>query len=70
VVKSLKDKLRQRYNVSVSEVDMQELVGRCHLAIITVSSDKVDAEKRLNAAGELLDQTVDIQVVDRTITWL
>ena len=70
VVRSIKDKLRQRHNVSVAEVDHQEKLGRCHLAVLTVSSSRRDAEGRLTAAEELISSNLEIQVIDRNLQWL
>jgi uncharacterized protein YlxP (DUF503 family) len=38
-LRSIKDKLRSRFNVSVSEVDYQELWQRASLAVALVGSD-------------------------------
>ena len=45
VLKSLKARLRQRFNVSVAEVDYQDKWQRCRLAVVMVGSDRrsVDA---------------------------
>jgi uncharacterized protein YlxP (DUF503 family) len=58
VVASLKDRLRHKFNVSVAEIDHQDLWQRATLAAVTVSSDHVQAEKVLlgveeEAAGQL-----------------
>jgi uncharacterized protein YlxP (DUF503 family) len=50
VVKSLKDRLRVRFNVSVAEIDGQDSWQRSVVAAVTVSSDKVRAEQVLTAA--------------------
>lgn len=39
VVKSLRERLRQRFNVAVAEVDAQNLWQRAELAIVTVSGE-------------------------------
>ena len=70
VVKSIKDKLRQKLNVTVAEVDHQEKLGRCHLAIVTISSSKRDAEGRLAVAEEMVFSNLEIQVIERQLTWL
>ncbi|MCB2198970.1 DUF503 domain-containing protein [bacterium] len=70
VVKSIKDKLRNKLNVSVAEVDHQEKWGRCHLAVVTISSSRRDAEGRLTVAEQIVDENLEIQVTDRQRTWL
>jgi len=49
VVKSLKEKLRGRFNVSVAEIDDMDLHNSAVLAVATVSSSRPFAEKVLQA---------------------
>ncbi len=49
VVKSLKDRLRDRFNVAVSEIEGMDSWQHSVIAAVTVSSDRVFAEKVLNA---------------------
>jgi uncharacterized protein len=49
VVKSLKDRLRDRFNVSVAEIDGLESWQNSVLAAVTVSNDRVRAEQVLQA---------------------
>ena len=46
-VKSLKDRLRSKFNVAVAEIDHQELWQRGTIAIVTVSGDRAHAEQVL-----------------------
>ncbi len=49
VVKSLKDRLRERFNVAVAEIDGLDSWQHAVVAAVTVSNDKVHAEKLLNS---------------------
>ena len=51
VVQSLKDRLRNKFNVAVAEIDYQDLWQRAAVAAVTVSSDHVHAEKVLRSGG-------------------
>lgn len=58
VVRSLKDRLRNKFNVSVSEIDDQDLHNSAVIAAATVSASRPFAEKVLasveeEAAGQL-----------------
>jgi uncharacterized protein YlxP (DUF503 family) len=46
-VKSLKDRLRSKFNVAVAEIDHQDLWQRGVIAVVTVSSDRAYAEQVL-----------------------
>jgi uncharacterized protein len=49
VVKSLKDRLRERFNVSVAEIDGLDSWQSSVVAAVTVSNDRVRAEQVLQA---------------------
>ena len=49
VVRSLKDRLRGKFNVSVAEIDDMDLHNSAVLAVATVSSSRPFAEKILQA---------------------
>ncbi len=50
VVKSLKDRLRERFNVSVAEIDFLDSWQNSVIAAVTVSNDRIRAEQILQAA--------------------
>ena len=52
VVKSLKDRLRRKFNVSVSEIDDQELHNSSVIAAVTVSPSRPFAEKVLQSVEQ------------------
>ncbi len=49
VVKSVKDRLRNKFNVSVAEIEDMDLHNSAVLAAVTVSSSRLFAEKVLQA---------------------
>jgi uncharacterized protein len=49
VVKSLKDRLRERFNVAVAEIDHLDSWQNSVVAVATVSNDRVHAEQILHA---------------------
>ena len=49
VVKSLKDRLRERFNVAVAEIDHLDSWQSAVVAAVTVSNDRVHAEQVLQA---------------------
>ena len=53
VVKGMKDRIRSRFNVSVAEVDSNDLWQRATLGVACVSNDRAHA-------GEVLDKVVDL----------
>ena len=52
ILRSLKDRLRGKFNVSVSEVDHQDLWQRAQVSVVTVGSDEKFLHKVLEEASE------------------
>ena len=70
VVKSLKDRLRGKFNVAVSEIDYHDLWQRGLIAAVTVSPDQARAEEVLqNVEREASSQLGPI-LVGATTEWL
>jgi len=61
-LKSVTDRLRRKFNVSVSEVEYQNLWQRSVLALSTVNTDRKHADSTLSKALELLEGEGDLQV--------
>ncbi len=58
VIKSLKDRLRTRFNVSVAEVDHLDKWQRATLAIALVSTDHSHIESRFESLSAFIDQEI------------
>ena len=56
IVKSLKDRLHDRFNVSAAEVDHQDLWQRAALAAAIVTGDARHAEEVLTACDTLVQR--------------
>ena len=56
VVRRLKDRLRSKFNVSVSEVDHQDLWQRSQVSVVTVGPDETFLQKVLQEAAEEADR--------------
>ena len=52
VVRGLKDRLRGRFNVAVSEIDFQDTWQRSTVAVVTVSQDQKRVEEVLQRVEE------------------
>ena len=69
-VKSLKDRLRTRFNVSVAEIDYQDLWQRGLIAVVTVSPDQARAEQVLQGVEHDAAQLLGPILVGATTEWL
>jgi uncharacterized protein YlxP (DUF503 family) len=70
VVKSLKDRLRHKFNVSVAEIDFQDLWQRGLVAAVTVSSDRTNAEMVLQSVENEVSSILGPILVSATLEWL
>ena len=70
ILKSLKDRLHQRFNVSVAETDHQDLWQRAELTCSVVATDRRHAESVLTAADRLVAESGFVRIIDSTITLL
>jgi uncharacterized protein len=64
VLRSLKDRLHRRFNVSVSEIDHQDLWQRARLAIVTVSNDVAVVHSVLSHAQGLVQGDPRVELLD------
>ncbi len=70
VVKSLKDRLRSRFNVAVAEIAEQEMWQRAVLAAVTVSSDRKTAEEVLQRVEEDASGMLGPMLVRADLEWM
>ena len=70
VVRSLKDRLRRKFNVAVAEIDYQELWQRAAIAAVTVSCDHSYAEKLLQSVEEEAASLLGSELASTNVEWL
>ncbi|MBY6036050.1 DUF503 family protein [Fictibacillus nanhaiensis] len=70
VVQKAVNRLRQRLNLAVSETDFQDLWQRAEISMVTVSSDKIIAEKELQRALAIITSITELEVTESNVEWL
>ena len=70
VVKSLKDRLRAKFNVSVAEIDYQDLWQRALIAVVIVSADHAHAELVLQTVEREAVELLGPQLVGAVVEWM
>jgi len=68
VLKGLKDRLR-RFNVSVAEVDGQDLWQRATIGIATVSHDRSRVEEILRTVHDEIEARIPGEIIDYQIDY-
>jgi uncharacterized protein YlxP (DUF503 family) len=64
VVRSLKERIRERVHASVAEVEFQDLWQRTAIGIAIVAADGSQVRERLQSARHIVDQYLQAQVLD------
>ena len=70
VLKSLKDRLHRRFNVSVAETAHHDLWQRAELTASVVSTDRRHAESVLREADRLVAGADGARIVDTSTSYL
>jgi uncharacterized protein YlxP (DUF503 family) len=70
VVKGLRDRLHHKFNVSVAEIDCQDLWQRSVLAAVTVSADRGQAEKVLQSVEHETAALLGPVLAAATVEWM
>ena len=69
-VKSLKDRLRSKFNVAVAEIDYQEVWQRSLISAVTVSGDHSHAEQVLQLVEREAASVLGGALVGSTVEWI
>lgn len=70
VLQRIITRLKQKYNISVAEIDYQNLWQRTKLGIVAITSDRAATEKELLRALEMIDSFPEIERTVTTFEWL
>jgi uncharacterized protein YlxP (DUF503 family) len=68
VVKSIKDRIRNKFNVSIAEVDYQDKWQRAKLGIATVSNDLAAINQVFDEIFRIIESRSDGEITARNIT--
>jgi hypothetical protein len=69
VLKSLKDRLHDRFNVSVAETAHQDLLQRAELAACVVSEDRRHAQSVLSSVDRMVEEESRARIIDSYTTF-
>ena len=64
VVRSLKERIRQRVQAAVAEVDHQDLWQRAALGVAVVSGDRHQVDELLQSVRRLVEGTYGAELID------
>jgi uncharacterized protein YlxP (DUF503 family) len=69
-LKGIKDRVKNRFNVSIAEVDHNDLWQRATLGVSVVTNQKHFANQILSAVVDFIGQENGIQIIDYSVELL
>jgi uncharacterized protein YlxP (DUF503 family) len=69
VLRSIRDRLRNRFNVALAEVGSQDEWRQIELGIVSVGSDRGVVDAELDAITRFLDSDVRFEMVERLVEY-
>lgn len=70
VLKSLKDRLRSRHNISLAEIDFQDLWQRSVLGIASISSSRTSLEQLFQDIRREIEDQIPGEIVEQEIEYI
>lgn len=70
VLKRVITRIQNEFNVSVSELDHQNLWQRTTIGLVTINSDKLIAEKTIQQTLAFIDSFPEMERADTLLEWL
>jgi len=64
VLRSLKDRMMNKMNISVAETDLQDLWQSAKLTVVTVAAEKEVVERRLSDAADFIRSEPRVVLLD------
>ena len=69
VIRSLKDRIKKRFNVSLAETEGQNTWQRCELTVVMVACQKTAIERELNRIVDLIGATPEAALTEHWIEY-
>ena len=70
VLRSIRDQCAHKFNVSLAEVEHQNLPGRSHFAVVSIAAERATVEKRLSDVEQLIESHSGVSIIERQVQWL
>jgi uncharacterized protein YlxP (DUF503 family) len=67
ILRSVKDKLQRRFNMSVAEVDLQDSLSFAQIGGALVSNSRTFGESVLHKAFEMIERDIPVRIQDISI---
>lgn len=62
IIKSMTQRVRSRFNISISELDYQDHWGKARLGMAIITTEQAYAQKVLEAASRIIEQYSEAEI--------
>ena len=69
VIKSIKDKLKNKFNIAIAEIDYLDKWQRAKIGIVTVGNEYSYVEKSIQKVFTYLDQWSEFEIVNHSFDY-
>lgn len=69
VLRSIKDRIQNRFNVSVAELDFLDKWQRSRIGVAQIGNDYKHIEKSINTIFRMLDSQVEFEIIQHSIEY-
>jgi len=69
ILLSMKDRIRNKFNVSVAELEDNDLWQKCTLGVAIIANDKAFANTILSKVSDLVNGQPEVVVTDVNMEW-
>ena len=66
----VKDRIRQKHNVALAELDFQDKWQRARIGLVTISNDRTIVDSALSRIRSEVEQTIEGQILAANIEFL
>ena len=70
VLRSIKDRVRNKFNVSIAEIDANDLWQRCVLGVACVANERTIVNKMLDGVSNTILNTPSVELIDSAMEML
>lgn len=63
IMLGLKDRLKNKFNVSISEIGSHDIWNRADLAVVTVSADRQRVESVLSSVMDFVEKYFEVEII-------
>ena len=70
IIKSLQEKLQQKYNIAISELENNDNLKKSVLGIVSIANDNIYLEKITNQIIGFIDDIPEVEIINYDVEYI